>query len=91
MGFNSDLLLEREGVGVKVVLSYKTDQFNLEIFYLRGEEYVKHTHILFKQETKNRIVNRECLINKRGFTFDIDKVAKEIITKVRECWAISLD
>lgn len=90
MGFNSELLLERDGVGVKVVLSHKTDQFNLEIFYLSEEVYVKHTHILFKQETKNMIINRECFINKRGFSFDIDKVAKEIISRVRECWSISL-
>ena len=89
MNFNSDLILEKNELGVKVVVNHNATQFHLEIFYLSNDEYVKHTHILFKQESKNMILKRECYINKREFTFDIDKVAKEIMLRVRECWALS--
>ena len=89
LNFNSDLVLQKNDIGVKVVMNHKSDQFILEIFYLNFDTYVKHNQIIFKSSLKDTIAYRECYINQKQFTFDIDKVAKEIMNKIRECWELS--
>jgi hypothetical protein len=89
LNFNSDLVLERNDIGVKVMMGYNASQFTIEFFYLSNNEYIKHTHIVFKTFIRNMVEHRECYINQKQITFDIDKVAKEIIPIVRKCWDLS--